>query len=73
MCQCNSEVVRLDVGMDIQEALEDAYSNSGVEWKQLSYAVPTKELNLYNQQIRTRIRGLEDDISTGDFFDGGKE
>ena len=40
--KCNSEVVRLDVGMDIQEALEDAYSNSGLR-EQLSYAVPTKE------------------------------
>ena len=30
--------------------------------------VDNKRANLYNQQIRARIRGLEDDISTGDFL-----
>ena len=65
--KCNSEVVRLDVGMDIQEALEDAYSNSGVE-RTVVICRSNKRANLYNQQIRARIRGLEDDISTGDFL-----
>ena len=64
--KCNSEVVRLDVGMDIQEALEDAYSNSGVEGT-VVICRSNKRANLYNQQIRARIRGLEDEISTGDF------
>ena len=65
--KCNSEVVRLDVGMDIQEALEDAYSNSGVEGT-VVICRSNKRANLYNQQIRARIRGMEDDISTGDFL-----
>ena len=65
--KCNSEVVRLDVGMDIQEALEDAYSNSGVE-ETVVICRSNKRANLYNQQIRARIRGLEYDISTGDFL-----
>tara|TARA_Y100000991_G_C21952413_1_gene340399 strand:+ start:206 stop:1618 length:1413 start_codon:yes stop_codon:yes gene_type:complete len=65
--KCNSEVIRLDVGMDIQEALEDAYSNSGVE-ETVVICRSNKRANLYNQQIRARIRGLEDDISTGDFL-----
>jgi len=65
--KCNSEVVRLDVGMDIQEALEDAYSNSGVEGT-VVICRSNKRANLYNQQIRARIRGLEDEISTGDFL-----
>jgi exodeoxyribonuclease-5 len=65
--KCNSEVERLDVGMDIQEALEDAYSNSGVEGT-VVICRSNKRANLYNQQIRARIRGLEDDISTGDFL-----
>ena len=65
--KCNSEVVRLDVGMDIQEALEDAYSNCGVEGT-VVICRSNKRANLYNQQIRARIRGLEDDISTGDFL-----
>ena len=66
LVKCNSEVVRLDVGMDIQEAIEDAYSNSGVE-RTIVICRSNKRANLYNQQIRARIRGLEDDISTGDF------
>ena len=65
--KCNSEVVRLDVGMDIQEALEDAYSNSGVEGT-VVICRSNKRANLYNQQIRARIRGMEDDISPGDFL-----
>ncbi len=65
--KCNSEVVRLDVGMDIQEALEDAYSNSGVEGT-VVICRSNKRANLYNKQIRARILGLEDDISTGDFL-----
>ena len=65
--KCNSEVVRLNVGMDIQEALEDAYSNSGVEGT-VVICRSNKRANLYNQQIRARIRDLEDDISTGDFL-----
>ena len=65
--KCNSEVVRLDVGMDIQEALEDAYSNSGVEGT-VVICRSNKRANLYNQQIRARIMGLEYDISTGDFL-----
>ena len=65
--KCNSEVVRLDVGVDIQEALEDAYSNSGVEGT-VVICRSNKRANLYNQQIRARIRGLEDEISTGDFL-----
>lgn len=65
--KCNSEVVRLYVGMDIQEALEDAYSKSGVEGT-VVICRSNKRANLYNQQIRARIRGLEDIISTGDFL-----
>ena len=65
--KCNNEVVRLDVGTDIQEALEDAYSISGVEGT-VVICRSNKRANLYNQQIRARIRGLEDDISTGDFL-----
>ena len=65
--KCNSEVVRLDVGMDIQDALEDAYSQSGVEGT-VVICRSNKRANLYNQQIRARIRGQEDDLSTGDFL-----
>tara|TARA_B100001741_G_scaffold313849_1_gene322735 strand:+ start:12917 stop:14329 length:1413 start_codon:yes stop_codon:yes gene_type:complete len=65
--KCNSEVVRLDLGMEIQEALEDAYSISQVEGT-VVICRSNKRANLYNQQIRAVIRGLENDISTGDFL-----
>ena len=65
--KCNSEVVRLDIGMEIQEALEDAYSISQVEGT-VVICRSNKRANLYNQQIRALIRGLENDISTGDFL-----
>lgn len=65
--KCNSEVIRLDLGMEIQEALEDAYSISQVEGT-VVICRSNKRANLYNQQIRTLIRGLENDISTGDFL-----
>jgi exodeoxyribonuclease-5 len=65
--KCNNEVIRLDVGMDIQDALEDAYSQSGVEGT-VVICRSNKRANLYNQQIRARIRGQEDELSTGDFL-----
>jgi exodeoxyribonuclease-5 len=65
--KCNNEVTRLDVGMDIQDALEDAYSQSGVEGT-VVICRSNKRANLYNQQIRARIRGQEDELSTGDFL-----
>ena len=65
--KCNDEVVRLDLGMDIQDALEDAYSQSGVEGT-VVICRSNKRANLYNQQIRARIRGQEDELSTGDFL-----
>jgi ATP-dependent exoDNAse (exonuclease V) alpha subunit len=65
--KCDKEVIRLDVGMDIQDALEDAYSQSGVEGT-VVICRSNKRANLYNQQIRARIRGHEDELSTGDFL-----
>ena len=64
---CDHDVQRLDVGMDIQDALEDAYSNSGVEGT-VVICRSNKRANLYNQQIRLRIRGHEEEISSGDFL-----
>jgi len=64
---CDHDVQRLDIGMDIQDALEDAYSNSGVEGT-VVICRSNKRANLYNQQIRLRIRGHEEEISSGDFL-----
>ncbi|MGC6469922.1 MAG: ATP-dependent DNA helicase [Flavobacteriales bacterium] len=62
-----NEVIRLDIGMDIQDALESAYANEGVE-DTVIICRSNKRANLYNQQIRLRIRGHEEEISTGDFL-----
>ena len=64
---CNNEVVRLNNGIDIQEALEDAYSKSGVEGT-IVICKSNKRANMYSQQIRSKIRWQEDDISVGDYL-----
>ena len=50
----NSEVIRLNNGEELQDALESAYSNG------ISNATvicrSNKRANLYNQQIRIKIR-----------------
>ena len=64
---CNNEVIRLNNGIDIQEALEDAYSKSGVEGT-IVICKSNKRANMYSQQIRSKIRWQEDDISVGDYL-----
>ena len=64
---CNEDVVNLTEGIDIQDALEDSYSIDGVE-ETVVVCRSNKRANLYNQQIRARIRFQEDEISVGDFI-----
>ena len=64
---CNDDVVNLNEGIDIQDALEDSYSIDGVE-ETVVVCRSNKRANLYNQQIRARIRFQEDEISVGDFI-----
>lgn len=64
---CDAEVVRLQSGMDLQDALEDAYSLSGVE-NTVVICRSNKRANLYNQQIRAKIRWQEDELSVGDYL-----
>ena len=60
------DVVRLVDGYDIEDAINSAYDNFGVE--DTAFIVRSnKRANQYNQQIRTKIRGQENEISTGDF------
>lgn len=52
-------------GMDIFEAIESAFSQSGVD--QTVFIVRSnKRANIYNDNIRKRILGLEDELSVGD-------
>lgn len=61
------DVVRLTDGYDIQDAIQTAYDNdTGVE--ETAFIVRSnKRANQYNQQIRSKIRGQENEIATGDF------
>ncbi len=60
------DIVRLEDGYDIEDAINSAYDNFGVE--DTAFIVRSnKRANQYNQQIRSKIRGQENEISTGDF------
>lgn len=61
-----ADIKRLEDGYDIEDALVNAYDSDGVE--DTAFIVRSnKRANLYNQQIRFRIRGQENQISTGDY------
>ena len=60
------DIIRLIDGYDIQDAINTAYDNIGVE--DTAFIVRSnKRANQYNQQIRSKIRGQENEISTGDY------
>ena len=60
------DITRLVDGYDIQDAITVAYDNDGVE--DTAFIVRSnKRANQYNQQIRGKIRGQENEISTGDY------
>jgi len=61
------DIVRLIDGYDIQDAISECYDNDGVE--DTAFIVRSnKRANQYNQQIRSHIRGKENEISTGDYI-----
>ena len=62
-----TEVIRLTDGYDIESAIADSYSNAGIEDTTIIVR-SNKRANLYNQQIRAQIRGLENEIATGDIL-----
>ncbi len=61
------DVIRLTDGYDIEDAIVAAYDTNGVE--DTAFIVRSnKRANQYNQQIREKIRGQENEISAGDFI-----
>jgi len=61
------DIVRLEDGYDILDALTTAYDHEGVE--DTTFIVrANKRANQYNEQIRGKIRGQESEISTGDYI-----
>ncbi|MEX6625675.1 ATP-dependent DNA helicase [Tenacibaculum salmonis] len=61
------DIIRLEDSYDIQDAITTAYDgDTGVE--DTAFIVRSnKRANQYNDQIRTKIRGQENEISTGDY------
>lgn len=60
------DIIRLQDGYDIQDAITTSYDNNGVE--DTAFIVRSnKRANQYNQQIRAKIRGQENEISAGDY------
>jgi len=61
------DIIRLTDGYDIEDAIVTAYDSDGVE--DTAFIVRSnKRANLYNQQIRSKVRGQENEIATGDFI-----
>lgn len=61
------DIVRLVDGFDIEEAINSAYNNYGLE--ETAFIVRSnKRANQYNQQIRSKILMKESELSTGDFL-----
>ena len=63
----SDDVIRIESGDELQESLEDNYNKSGLT-NTIILCRSNKRANIYNQQIRSRIRYLEDEISTGDLL-----
>ena len=63
----NDDVIRIESGYELQESLEDSYNKSGLT-NTIVVCRSNKRANIYNQQIRSRIRYLEEEISTGDLL-----
>lgn len=62
-----SDVVRLQDGYDIQDAIHQAYYNYSIE--DTAFIVRTnKRANQYNQQIRSKILGKESELAAGDLL-----
>lgn len=62
-----TDIVRLIGGHEIQEAIDESYSQNGKE--ETAFIVRSnKRANLYNLNIRERILFLENDLAAGDFM-----
>ncbi len=61
------DIVRLIDGHEIQEAIDESYSQNGKEETALIVR-SNKRANLYNLNIRERILFLENELAAGDFM-----
>ncbi len=65
--QSFKDIIRLQDGMDIQNAIHQSYSDKGVE-ETVFIVRSNKRANQYNQQIRTKILSKESELSAGDLL-----
>ena len=65
--RCNKEVIRLNMGDELQEIIESSYNNYGIE-DTIIICKSNKRAYLYNQQIRHKILWKEERISNGDYL-----
>lgn len=61
-----TDITRID-GAELEDALNEAYSRYGAE-ETMIVCRSNKRANIYNQQIRARIRWQENEISAGDYM-----
>ena len=62
-----TDIILLTDGYDIEDAIQSAYQNNGVE--DTAFIVRSnKRANQYNNQIRFKILGQENEISSGDYI-----
>lgn len=59
------DVIRLREKHELEDCLNEAYANDTLD-KSVVLLRSNKRANIYNQQIRTRIRWYEDEITPGD-------
>ena len=62
-----ADIVRLVDGYDIQDAIEQAYNDHGRE-DTVFIVRSNKRANLYNENIRSRILQLDNELSAGDYM-----
>ena len=60
------DIIRVN-GDELEDALNAAYNKYGAE-DTMVICRSNKRANIFNQQIRTRIRWQEDELSTGDYM-----
>ena len=63
----NNEVIQINTGEELQELLEATYNKEGINNTTI-ICRSNKRANLYNQQIRIKIKWQENEISTGDLL-----
>jgi len=59
--------VKIITGLELEDAINDAYGKYGEE-SSMVICRSNKRANLFNLQIRSRIKWLEDEIASGDFM-----